>query len=92
MSLNGTTITQAGELYHYRSYIETILNYGSDAAVSHLTNAFWYLYDSDMMSCDPTAVDASNKEFIRRWDRIKRTKKCNFTDEYIATYAMSLHT
>jgi hypothetical protein len=32
VSLNGTTITQAGELYEYRPYLETILTYGSDMA------------------------------------------------------------
>ena len=35
ISLNGTQITQAGELYNYRAYLETLLNYGSDAAESH---------------------------------------------------------
>jgi len=38
-SLNGVTITQATELYNYRSYFETLLTYGSDAAATHLTNA-----------------------------------------------------
>jgi hypothetical protein len=33
-------ITQSTELYHYRAYLETLLIYGSDAANSHLTNAY----------------------------------------------------
>jgi len=37
ISLNGTQITQATKLYNYRAYIETLLNYSSDAAASYLT-------------------------------------------------------
>jgi hypothetical protein len=75
VSLNGTTIAQAGELYKYRSYLETILTYGSDAPASNLANAFWYLDDGNMLTCDPTAADAKNKGFIRRLDRIKQGKE-----------------
>jgi len=41
ISLNGVNITLASELYPYRSYLETLLTYGSDASNSHLTNAYW---------------------------------------------------
>jgi len=37
IALNSVTITQAAELYNYRSFFETILTYGIDAATSHLT-------------------------------------------------------
>jgi len=37
---NGVTITQATELYNNRSYFATLLTYDSDAAATHLTNAF----------------------------------------------------
>jgi len=37
--LNGTTITQSSEHYNYRSYLETLLTHGTDAAATHLTNA-----------------------------------------------------
>ena len=73
ISLNGVTITQATELYNYRSYFETLLTYGTDAAATHLTNAFWYLDDGDLLPCDPTAADAKNKVFITRWNRIKQS-------------------
>ena len=66
IALNGVTITQATELYIYRSFFETILTYGSDAATSQLTNAFWYLDVGDLLPCDPTAADATNKGFITR--------------------------
>jgi len=68
---NGVTVTQATEFYNYGSYFESLLAYGSDAAATHLTNAFWYLDDDDLLPCDPTAADAKNKEFITRWNRIK---------------------
>jgi hypothetical protein len=49
VSLNGITIAQATELYIYRSFLETILTYSSDAAATHLTNAFWYIDNGDML-------------------------------------------
>jgi len=61
----GVTITQASELYKYRSYFETLLTYGNDAASTHLTNAFWYLYNGDLLTCNLTAADAK-KVFITR--------------------------
>jgi len=32
ITLNGTTVTQTTYLYQYRSYLETLLIYGTDAA------------------------------------------------------------
>jgi len=64
ISQNGVTITEATELYNNRSYFETLLTYGSDAAVTHLPKAFWYLDDGDLLPSDPTAADAKNKGFI----------------------------
>jgi len=62
-ALNGMLITQAAELYNNRSFIETVLTNGSDAAASHLTYAFWYLDDGDLLPCDPTAADAKKQNF-----------------------------
>jgi hypothetical protein len=75
VALNGTTITPATDLYNYRSFFETILSYGSDASASHLTNAFWYLDDGDLMPCYPAAAVAKNKGFVSRWNRIKQSKE-----------------
>jgi hypothetical protein len=77
VSLNGISITQAIELYPYRSYLETILTYGTDAAFSHLTNAFCYLDDGDLLTCDPNAAydTNTNRGFIARWNKIKQSKK-----------------
>jgi len=75
IALNGVTITEATELYNYRLYFETLLTYGSDAAATHLTNAFWYLDHGDLLPCENTATDAKNKIFITRWNKIKQSKE-----------------
>jgi len=68
VSLNGTTITQATELYNYRSLLETLLTYGNDAATTLLRNAMWIMDDGNIAACDPTSVDSSNnKGFMTRW-------------------------
>jgi len=61
ISLNGVNITPASELYPYRSYLESILTYGSDAANSHLTNTYWYLDKGDIFAGDPTSDNIKNK-------------------------------
>ena len=75
--LNGTTITQSGEHYNYRSYLETLLTYGADAAATHLTNAYLYRENIDMMPCDPptvTVTAVTNRGFITCWDRLSASK------------------
>lgn len=41
--LNGKAVSQSDINYHYRSYIETILNYGNDAASTHLESVGWIM-------------------------------------------------
>lgn len=41
--MNGKPIAQTDHNYHYRAYIENLLNYGSDAATTHLESVGWYL-------------------------------------------------
>ena len=53
IALNGVNITQSGDLYNYRAYLEIILSYGNDTTSSHLTNSYWYKYAGDMLPCDP---------------------------------------
>jgi hypothetical protein len=74
ISLNGVSITPASELYPYRSYLETLLTYGSDASNSHLTNAYWYLDEGDVLAGDPTSDSIKNKGFVKRWERQKQSK------------------
>jgi hypothetical protein len=74
VSLNRITITQASELYNYRSFLATILTYSNDAATTHLTNAFWYIDSGDMLPGDPSA-EASNKGFVTRWNLTKQSQE-----------------
>jgi hypothetical protein len=75
--MNGVTITPAAGLYRYRPYLETLLTYGSDAAASHLTNAFWNLDKGNNLASDPTAsyTGDTNTGFIARWNRVKQSKE-----------------
>jgi len=73
LTLNNVPITQSGELYQYRSHLETILTYVSDAVASHLTNSFWHLDRGDPSTADKT-VAATNVGFITRWEKIKQSK------------------
>ena len=75
ITLNGTTITPTFDLYQYRSYLETFLTYGRDAATSHMTNGFWYLDSGYIQACDPTAAEPTNTGFVVRWNRIKQGKE-----------------
>ena len=76
--LNGTTITQSGEHYNYRSYLENLLTYGIDAAATHLTNAYWFSDNGEMMTCEPTTAvvtAVTNRGFITRWVRLSTSKE-----------------
>lgn len=41
--LNNTSVSQNDNNYGYRAYFETLLNYGSDAAMTHLDSVLWSL-------------------------------------------------
>lgn len=40
--LNNVPVSHSDNNYHYKSYIQTLLNYGSDASRTHLTSSGWY--------------------------------------------------
>ena len=76
--LNGTTITQSSEHYNYRSYLETLLTFGTDVAGTRLMNAYWYRDTGDMLQCDPTSATVTavtNRGFITRWDKLRSSKE-----------------
>ena len=53
-------VTQAMGTYSYRSYLETLLNYGPSAKKSQLTAALFYKDTAGKMEvADPTAVDGN---------------------------------
>jgi len=43
VSLNGKPVTLHETNYHYKAYLEKLLNYGSDASGTHLVSSFWFL-------------------------------------------------
>lgn len=43
VQLNGKNISPSDGNYHYRAYIESLLNYGTDAATTHLECGGWML-------------------------------------------------
>jgi hypothetical protein len=69
ISLSGTSINPSADNFKHLALLETLLTYGSDAAESHLTNAYCYRDDGDMLTCDPTDTSAAtaNKGWARRW-------------------------
>lgn len=46
--LNGKLISQTDNNYNFRAYIENLLNYGKDAASTHLESVGWYLDENNM--------------------------------------------
>jgi hypothetical protein len=77
ISLNGTLKTHSSNNYNSRASLETLLTYGSDAAESHLTNAYCYKDDGDILTCDPTDTSAAtaHKGWARRWLLQKQSKE-----------------
>jgi len=76
-TLNGVTITQTSDQYHYSSYLE-ILIYGTDAAAMFLLNAYWYLDTGDMQPSEPSAniLNATtNRGFITGWNRLSARRE-----------------
>jgi hypothetical protein len=49
------------------------LTSSSDAAATLLTNAFWYINIGDMLPCDPSVAEASNKNFVTWWNLTKQS-------------------
>jgi hypothetical protein len=43
VSLNGKPVTLHDTNYHYKAYLEKLLNYGTDASGTHLLSSFWFL-------------------------------------------------
>jgi hypothetical protein len=80
LTLNDSTIKQTIDLYQYRTYLETLLTYGSDGATSQLTNEFWYLDNGDLLPCEHTEAESRNTVFIARWTLVKKSKELLLLD------------
>ena len=86
IAFNGETVTPAADYYNYLAYLETILTYRVDAAVSHLTKCFWYLDDGDLLPCDHTFDDVKKVGIVTRWKRLKQSRRSSCTAGCTATY------
>ena len=91
ISLNGTQITQATELYPYRGYIETLSTYGNDAANSHLTMPLWLLDEGNMLGGDCSKPEQMNNGgFCARWNRLKESQTAEMCCRLHSTSVTSL--
>jgi hypothetical protein len=43
VSLNGKPVSLHETNYHYKAYLEKLLNYGADAPGTHLVSSFWFM-------------------------------------------------
>jgi len=67
---------KAKEPYNYRTLLETLLTYGTDAATTHLRNAMWIMDGGNVVPCDPSSDDASNnKGFVTHWSLTKKSQE-----------------
>jgi len=60
--LNQRLVSSPGNTYAYRSYIETLLNYGPAAKKSHLTSALWF----DDETGDMDSTEDENQGLVDR--------------------------
>jgi hypothetical protein len=72
ISLNDTNVTTSTDNHQYRSIIETLFNYSTDAAKTHLVNSMFYL-DSENDDGSLKASD-DNKGFVKRASMLKNSK------------------
>ena len=49
VSLNVKPVTLHETNYHYKAYLEKLLNYRSDTSGTHLVSSFWYLDSSSAL-------------------------------------------
>lgn len=64
VSLNQKAVSPSSSGYNYRAYIETLLNYGSDAKKSHLTSALWYPDEANYMDDELKVGEANGKKYV----------------------------
>ena len=72
VSLNGKSVTLHETNYHYKSYIEKLLNYGKDASGTHLLSSFWIL-DSPT-SNGSLGADKENKGYVTRLNYLSESQ------------------
>lgn len=72
--LNGIQVTQSTGTYAYRSYLETLLNFGPAAKSSQLTAGLFYKDTAGQMnSLDPTVAEGGNEGLKKRYSFTKES-------------------
>ena len=81
VSLNETPVTSSNNTYAYRSYIETLLSYGTTAEESQLTSHLYYKDDAGAMEERSLYNDLAyaNKGFKRRGVHNNRSHSVDMT-------------
>lgn len=64
--LNQRNICPPSSNYSYRSYLECLLNFGTDAKNSHLQTSMWYKDDAGEMDCIATTQEHTNSGYEKR--------------------------
>lgn len=65
--LNNVLVSHSDNNYHYRSYLQTLLNYGTDASETHLATSGWY--------SDNGHMDAFNNGLEKRKKLFQKSNK-----------------
>lgn len=65
--INNTNVTQSGDNYPYKAYIEILLNYSKDSIETYLKNQLFYLDSGDFLAND------RNTGFVEREKQLKNT-------------------
>ena len=68
-SLKERLITQSSNLYPFRTYLEHLLSYGSDAKKSQLTATGWFTDTAGNMECTP-----DNRGHVKRTELAEQSK------------------
>lgn len=69
--LNQKLVSPPNNTYAYRAYIETLLNYSSDAKQSHLTCSLWYEDTAGKMD----STEDKNSGFTKRQQLVSESKE-----------------
>lgn len=75
VKLNDTLVSSTNNTYSYRSYIETLLSYGSTAKQSQLTSALYYKdVAGHMENANPHDANARNLGFKKRFSFVEDSR------------------
>jgi len=78
-----------------RSYVETLMTYGSEAAAMYLWNAYWYLDTGDVYPVEPSAENVpatANRVSSFVGTGLVRVGESKYLADYIVTYVTCPYT